>query len=265
MIALLSAACVDQVEVMLRSLHELMVDLYLVLRDERAMQCYVDFVSVEQAVMAAKMDPAATIRPRQDLVTRRRELGTVLRGRLRESHPEHEEALPANAELNVVLDVYSRRRFGSRHPRSWKQEYRRLHGQRREDIVRTVAAGIWEVLSNGGPVLLEGWNLLLSDLQDEFDLMYGHWSSAVHNSPLAMNRKVDPGTMVVSIHGTGQGAVAHVGAAMVQFTTLMMAFEFHACDEAELTVWKSFIDQMGEWADSLHLPPSPFPETDDSP
>ena len=131
--------------------------------------------------------------------------------------------------------------------------------------MRTVAAGVWEAISDGAPVLLDGWNILLSDLQAEFDIIYGHWSSEVHNSPLAMNRKVDPGTMVVSIHGTGQRAVAHAGAAMVQFTRLMMAFEFHACGGAELTAWKSLIDQMGEWADSQPVPPPPFIEADGSP
>lgn len=247
-VALLETACVDQVEVMLRSLHELAADLFLVLVDDRALDSYVHFATVEQALLALASDHALPRPEGHDLEARRNELAAELRARLRESHAAADAALDTNADLAKVLAKYARKRFGNRRPQSWKQEYRHLHGLKSEDLLRTHALGVWEATSGGLPVVLEGWEILISGLRAERDMLYKHWSSEVHNSPLAMNRKLDPTTLLVSIHGDGSKGIAQAAAALVQFSRIMFAFEYHACAKSSREPWSSLVEEMSVWA-----------------
>jgi hypothetical protein len=114
--------------VLLRSMCEPVWDLYLCVGDDRVLESCVHLATVEQALLALAMDEKLPSPTGRDLAARRRELAAELRARLKESHPIVESALAAEADLQDVLAVHGKTRFGRRRPRSWQQEFMHTTG-----------------------------------------------------------------------------------------------------------------------------------------
>lgn len=256
-IALLTVGCFDQVEPILRSLHELVVDLYLIIDDDDAFDSWSHWQTVEAAVLALKMDPGKPSREGRDLPARREELAADLRLRLRLSHPTGEANIPEDADLETVLRRYSKLRTGRGFPGSWRSEYQHLNEITREALIAKVAKSIWDVTSDGAPVLLEGWELLRAEVEAQFGPMYSYWSGETHNSPMSIARKIDPRQLTTSVHGSVEATVAPIGGVVLQMSRVMAVFERAICASADLRRWEVLVERIHEW--SLARGPSPLP------
>ena len=242
--ALLTVGRVEQADMLVRTLVDLQADAHLLVGTEDAASYYVDWAKVEQARAALQMRPEEMVRPGRDLAARREELANELISRLGDYEPESARRLKGRP-LDEVLESFCKIRYRSRSPISWKQGYMRGVGLTaaavRERIVVTAAeAAQLEGLPNHMREFFQ------QTFARELELLFGYLSAEIHNSPLAINRLIDPSTKAIRIYGDTAGLPRPLMGAFQHLLRIMLLLETEWTDHPANAEWSSRALAMSE-------------------
>lgn len=235
--ALLAVGRVEQADMLVRTLIDLQADAHLLVARSDAVDYYADWATVEQARGALLMKPDEVTRPGRDLDNRRRELAESLVDRLR-SIDEEKAATLTDSDLGEILEEFCRSRYGSRRPPSWRSGYlkqKELSVDNLREIINGTAAEAGEL--SGVP---EPQRLLFQSLfERELELLFGHLSGEIHNSPLAIDRHIDSETYAIRIHGDWNGTSRPLLAGFLHLMRVMLLFEHVWITEPAVAEWSA--------------------------
>ncbi|MEX2251385.1 MAG: hypothetical protein WD895_04845 [Acidimicrobiia bacterium] len=247
--AVLGVGRVEQADMLVRTLIDLQADAFVLAADKRAFDYYRDWATVEQARGALQMRPDEIIRPGRDLEARRKELAEDLVGRL--AKVDSAKAIEfSDRPLEDVLEVFCRSRYGSRRPPSWRQGYMEnaglSHDELRQIIIETAGA-IIEQERVPEPLRSE----FARSFERELEVLFGYLSGEIHNSPLTMNRLVDPTNWTIRVHGDIQGLPRPLTAAFQHLLRMMLLFEHEWNPPAPVSEWSDQAVAIGDWMEKL--------------
>lgn len=242
--ALLTVGRVEQADMLLRTLVDLQADAHLLVATQDAVYYYADWATVEQARDALRMRPDEVSRPGRDLAARRVELANELIARLGEYEPEQARALDGRP-LEEVLAEFCKFRYRSRRPSSWRQGYMDhvglSTGDARARIVQTAA----EVAQLEG-VPEEIQEFFEETFTRELELLFGYLSGEVHNSPLSINRLIDPSSRAIRVYGDAAGIPRPLLGAFQHLLRIMLLLEHSWIEDPAISEWSSLALAMSE-------------------
>lgn len=262
--ALLSIGRVEQAEILNRTLMDLEMDAFLLIGDQRALSYYTDWATVEQSRLALDLAPGIGITGR-DHDARRIELAMKLLRRLDELDMSNRlddlntitaEQIEAG-DLEAVLPAFCRIRYGSNRPSSWRSGFMHSEDMNRDDllVVVTEAASTAMIGFSMPTDIRQGFETMF---RQELDTVHGHRSAEVHNSPLSLNRLIDPGSWDIRITGDLTrlplallGVYQHLHRATILFLNSWL-------DQPDMSDWSALTISLNDWVDGLVPFPSPL-------